>query len=65
VRREESRTHTHVPVAAQQIVDVLAVPRCVWPGAGPEAELGIGDEGGPLVVLLVRAERVAEHETAD
>ena len=55
----------HVPVAAHLVVDVLAVLGGVGPDAGAEAELVLGDERGPLVVLYGIAEGVAEDEAAD
>jgi hypothetical protein len=59
---KESGTH---PEAAHDIVDVLAVARSVGPHARAEAELGVGDEARPLVVLQRRAEAVPEDQAAD
>jgi hypothetical protein len=44
---------------------MLTVPRGVGSDTRTEAEFGVGDEGGPFVVLEVGAEGVAVHETAD
>jgi hypothetical protein len=55
----------HVPVATHLVVDVLAVLARIRAGARPEAELGVGDERRPLVVLQVSTKRVAKDEAAD
>jgi len=55
----------HVPVAAQQIVDMIAVFGSIRANASTEAEFGIGDERGPFVVLKVGAECVSVHQTTN
>jgi len=52
-----------VPVAAHLVVDVVAELGSITTDAGTNAELRVGDELGPLVVLHTRAEGVSVNET--
>lgn len=49
----------------QRTIDVLAVLGGVGTSASAEAELVIGHEVGPLVVLVVFTKSVAVDKTAD
>jgi len=55
----------HVPVAAHNIVDMLAVPSGIRTNASTEAELSSRHEIGPLVVLEGIAEAVTEDKSAN
>jgi len=55
----------HVPVASQQIVDVVALPSSVLPDTRTEAKFGIRDERSPFVVLEVIPERVSKHQSTN
>jgi len=48
-----------VPVAAHEVVDVVAQACRTGANARAEAELGIRDEAGPVVILKSRSERVS------
>jgi len=55
----------HVPVATQQVVNVVAVLSSVRANASTEAEFGVRNEGGPFVVLKVGAESVSVDQTTN
>jgi len=54
-----------IPVAPHDIVDVVAVHCSVRTNARTEAELIVGYEARPFVVLCASAERVAINQTAN
>jgi len=55
----------HVPLASEDVVDVLAVAGSIGASACAEAELGGGHKIGPLVILLVSTERVSEDQSSN
>jgi len=54
-----------VPVAAHDIVDVVAKLRGTSSNAGKEAEFVVRDEAGPLMVLETLTEAIAIDETTN
>ncbi len=56
----------HVPLAAHNIINVLAESRSVWTVlATTEAELAIGHEIGPLMELVQSTKSAREDQSTD
>jgi len=55
----------HVPVAAQQVIDVIAVLGGIGTNAGTEAEFGVGDEGRPFMILEIGTEGVSVDQSTN
>jgi len=55
----------HVPVAAQQVIDVIAVLGGIGTNASTEAELGVGDEGSPFMILEISTEGISVDQSTN
>ena len=62
---EKSTQPSTYPEATHDIINVLAVPGSVRANTGTEAELFVGDEGSPLVVLQTSAEGVSKYQATN
>jgi hypothetical protein len=60
-----AKRHTHIPIAAHNVVNVLAVLGRIRSCAGFETDLIVRYERVPFMILEIAAERVAINQTAD